>query len=256
LCFPMDQNRLINWNIFWILLLISTLHLLFLLILVIVFRVAYVREVPFEFMVDVLPTILFFVQAIGFGLIIFIGLYLGKEIGFGAPLLERWLNKEVVQERIVSTLKLSIGLGIIVAVEKFILDRFIFSPFVPSLLIQWKQMPFGWKWVVPFQQGIGEEISHRLFWMTLLVWIIYKIQKPENNQPTSIGVWIPIIIVTILSLPGTIFWGAAPLIKLEFIILAGTGGIIFGWLYWKKGIESAIIAHFIADVVLVLLTLV
>jgi len=30
------------------------------------------------------------------------------------------------------------------------------------------------------------------------------------------------------------------------------GGIIFGWLYWKKGLESAIIAHIFTHVIMVL----
>jgi membrane protease YdiL (CAAX protease family) len=38
------------------------------------------------------------------------------------------------------------------------------------------------------------------------------------------------------------------------IVLNGIGGIIFGWLYWKKGLESAILAHFSADIVLYVVT--
>jgi membrane protease YdiL (CAAX protease family) len=33
-------------------------------------------------------------------------------------------------------------------------------------------------------------------------------------------------------------------------LLNGIGGVVFGWLYWKKGLESAMIAHFSADIVL------
>jgi len=36
----------------------------------------------------------------------------------------------------------------------------------------------------------------------------------------------------------------------EAIVNNGVIGIIFGWLYWKKGLESAMIAHFSSDVVL------
>lgn len=252
----MTKNSLINWSVFSILVLINVIHLLFANILFIILRVAFVRNVLFDFMFDIFPIILFFSQVIVSGLLIFIGLYLGKEVGLGAPLLESWANKEVIHERVVSILKISIGFGIIVAGAKFLLDRFVFSAFVPSLLMQWKQIPLGFIWLVPFNQGIGDEISYRLFWMTLLVWIIYKIQKPENKQPTQIGVWIPIIITTLFSVLEKTFWAAAPLVKLQFIILSGIGGIIFGWLYWKKGIESAIIAHFTSNVLLVLLTFV
>jgi len=34
------------------------------------------------------------------------------------------------------------------------------------------------------------------------------------------------------------------------IVLNGLGGIVFGWLYWRRGLESAMVCHFTADVVL------
>lgn len=40
------------------------------------------------------------------------------------------------------------------------------------------------------------------------------------------------------------------IVIMRAILLNGLGGIIFGWLYWKKGLESAMIAHFSADIVL------
>ncbi|MDB4228189.1 CPBP family glutamic-type intramembrane protease [Flavobacteriaceae bacterium] len=30
------------------------------------------------------------------------------------------------------------------------------------------------------------------------------------------------------------------------------GGIIFGWIYWKKGLESAMIAHIFAHILMIL----
>ena len=41
-----------------------------------------------------------------------------------------------------------------------------------------------------------------------------------------------------------------PLIIARAIILNGIGGIVFGWLYWKKGLESAMVSHFTSDMVL------
>ena len=34
------------------------------------------------------------------------------------------------------------------------------------------------------------------------------------------------------------------------LVLNGIGGIVFGWLYWKRGLLAAVLAHFSADVVL------
>ncbi|PKL71234.1 MAG: CPBP family intramembrane metalloprotease, partial [Methanobacteriales archaeon HGW-Methanobacteriales-2] len=41
-----------------------------------------------------------------------------------------------------------------------------------------------------------------------------------------------------------------PMVIARAIVLNGIGAIIFGWLYWKKGLESAMISHFSADIVL------
>ena len=41
-----------------------------------------------------------------------------------------------------------------------------------------------------------------------------------------------------------------PLIVTRAIVLNGIGGIAFGWLYWRKGLESAMIAHFSTDIIL------
>ena len=38
------------------------------------------------------------------------------------------------------------------------------------------------------------------------------------------------------------------------IVLNGIGGVAFGWLYWKHGLESAMIAHFSADIVVHVIT--
>lgn len=42
----------------------------------------------------------------------------------------------------------------------------------------------------------------------------------------------------------------SPLVIVRTIILNAIPGIIFGWLYYKKGIEMAMVSHFSADQVL------
>jgi len=41
-----------------------------------------------------------------------------------------------------------------------------------------------------------------------------------------------------------------PLVITRAVVLNGVGGVIFGWLYWKRGLESAMVAHFSADLIL------
>ncbi len=91
--------------------------------------------------------------------------------------------------------------------------------------------------------------------MTLLVWVFFKIKKTKDGKPTIIGIWLAIIKSSVLfglgHLPvaGT-YIAITPVTVTEAIINNGIVGIICGWLYWKKGLESAMIGHFSSDIVL------
>jgi membrane protease YdiL (CAAX protease family) len=67
--------------------------------------------------------------------------------------------------------------------------------------------------------------------------------------------WIAISLAALLfglaHLPATRAVGLpmSPLVIARAIVLNGIGGVAFGWLYWKRGLESAMIAHFSADIV-------
>lgn len=43
------------------------------------------------------------------------------------------------------------------------------------------------------------------------------------------------------------------IVLISYVVIGNTvGGLIFGYLYWKKGLESACIAHIFTHIVLVL----
>jgi membrane protease YdiL (CAAX protease family) len=41
-----------------------------------------------------------------------------------------------------------------------------------------------------------------------------------------------------------------PPVILRAVLLNGIGGVVFGWLFFKKGLEFAMISHFSLDIVL------
>ena len=45
-------------------------------------------------------------------------------------------------------------------------------------------------------------------------------------------------------------WGLEDIVVVRTIALNAIAGIAFGWLYWKRGIEMAMLGHFSADIVL------
>jgi membrane protease YdiL (CAAX protease family) len=102
--------------------------------------------------------------------------------------------------------------------------------------------------------GLTEEILMRFGLMTLIVWLTSKICK--GTKP--IVYWIGIIVTSIIFALGhfPIVYQAVEnpsMGLLTYIIIGNTiGGLIFGWLYWKKGLESAFLAHIFAHVIMVM----
>ncbi len=190
-----------------------------------------------------------------FSIFIFTGLFLGKKTGLGTPIIEDWLKGEPVKEKIKSFLFYSIVLGIFVGLSLFILDRFVFAAFVEPITAYQSEPPLWQRFLVSFYGGINEEISLRLFLMTLIVWISAKIGKAKNNIPTGLTFWFAIILTSILfglgHLPMTAqLMKITPVVVIRAIVLNGIAGIVFGWLFWKKGLLSAIISHFSTDIIL------
>ncbi|MFB0553615.1 MAG: CPBP family intramembrane glutamic endopeptidase [Phycisphaerae bacterium] len=190
-----------------------------------------------------------------FSIFIFIGLFLGNKVGLGAPVIEDWLAGESIRDRIKPVLIISIVLGLLVGILLFVLYRFAFAVFVEPVTASQAEPPLWQRFLVCFYGGIGEEIAMRLFLMTLIVWISYKIVRTKDNRPTNIGVWSAIIIISVIfglgHLPMTAqFMTITPVVVIRAIVLNGIAGVVFGWLYWKRGLESAIISHFSADIIL------
>lgn len=189
-------------------------------------------------------------------LAILIGLFIAKKVGLGLPILEGWLEGREVKSYLKSILSISIGLGVLVGILITGLD-YLFTLAGTTLNVASSQInPPAWQgFLVSFYGGINEEILLRLFLMSLLVWIFFKIKKTSDGKPTRIGMWLAIFLAAIIFGAGHLPTVAAitaltPLLIVRTIILNAVGGIIFGWLYWRKGLESAMISHFSADIIL------
>lgn len=197
------------------------------------------------------------VQAIVlFGLAIFIGLHLARKVGLGLPILEGWLEGREVKSYFKSILGISIGLGILAGILIIGLDMLFSFAGVSINVTQASVNPPAWQgFLASFYGGINEEVLLRLFVMTLIAWMISRIKRTEEGKPASAGMWLAIIIAAVIfgigHLPAVMaITTLTPLVIVRTIVLNAVGGIIFGWLYWKKGLESAMISHFSADIVL------
>lgn len=184
----------------------------------------------------------------------YFGLRLSKRVGLGAPILEGALRGEPQARNLKSILGISVGLGVLSGVL-IILFSLFWTSFSVAVLGTEASIPVWKTLLASFYGGIGEETLLRFFLMTFLVWCTFKIAKTPEGRPTTTGIWIAIILSAIifglghLPITGTLTT-ITPSIIVRALVLNGAAGIIFGWLYWKRGIESAMIAHFSADIVI------
>ena len=186
---------------------------------------------------------------------IFFGLLLSKKVGFQVPLIQAVIAKGNYKIILKNILTKSIMMGIITAVLIYVVD-IIFSGFGADISSQQSHAPIWQKLLAPFYGGTVEEILMRLFLMSLLVWVGTKILR--QKQPTKLVVISAIFLAAIIFGLGHLPVTAAltkitPLIVFRAVILNGIGGVVFGWLFWKKGFESAMIAHFTTDIFLITL---
>ena len=83
--------------------------------------------------------------------------------------------------------------------------------------------------------------------------------RKRDGQPSLKILWLANVIVAILfglgHLPATmLLFPLTPLVIARAIILNGLAGLAFGYLYWTRGLESAMLAHFSGDMILIVST--
>jgi len=190
-----------------------------------------------------------------FGLLIGVGLLLARKLGLGAPLLERWLCHEESPVRLRDSFKYGALVGVAVGIVLLVIiipaaSHLPGLPFVSaSRAALWKRV------LVCFYGGIDEEVLSRLFLLTLFAWLGSKVFQKQKAGLSPLTFWVANIIVAILfglgHLPNAaMVMHITPTVVVLALALNGIAAISFGYLYWKRGLESAMIAHFCADFVI------
>lgn len=107
----------------------------------------------------------------------------------------------------------------------------------------------GWAsfWEIEELRWIFEEILIRFGLMTLLAWIFYKIFEKKNIWIFGSAIIISSIIFGVGHLPvmKLLVWDLTTIIIFYTIFGNFIPGLIFGFLYYKNGLEWAMITHII-----------
>ena len=200
-------------------------------------------------------------SALILGLMTYTGLWAAGKLGLGAPLVEALVYKRALPYKFRLRGVQAIALGVAAALLIAGLDLLVFSTVLESLEIETQVNIAVWKgFAASFYGGITEEIQLRLFLLSFVAlglrYIVGLVSGARDAVGLSAGVfWTANVIAAVAfglgHLPATAeLMPLTPLVLARAIVLNGVVGLVAGYLYWRRGIEMAMLCHFSADIVL------
>jgi membrane protease YdiL (CAAX protease family) len=245
----MAEKIRLNWKLFWLLWISGSLGVVAILPYAFEIQRDIIRNMPVQIPVLVIGQV---IQGVVLAAVYTLtGLLLAGKVGLGAPILEQMLRGG----KILVNLKRYVGFSVLLgsaAALCITAGDVLFAMFGVNPA-PYDAEPVWWKLLLAsFYGGVTEEIQLRWFLMTALVWLF---SRWRTNRAGAIEVWAAIVTASVIfglaHLPAASALGElTPVYVSRTIVLNALGGVVFGWLFWRKGLEAAMVAHFSADIVL------
>lgn len=186
-------------------------------------------------------------SAILLALAVWAGVAFAKPLGLGAPAIEAALSGSSVLDALRAQTLPAIGVGLLVAAMLVYVTgiaptelQALTAKFEISLL---PKLLYG---------GVTEEIIMRWGLMTLLIWLPWRVLQRRDGPPRTryvvIGLLGSALLFAVGHLPAVVAMGAplSPPVVAYIIVGNMIPGLLFGILYWRRGLEAAILAHALA----------
>jgi membrane protease YdiL (CAAX protease family) len=103
--------------------------------------------------------------------------------------------------------------------------------------------------------GFTEELLLRWGFMTVLIWLAWRILQRRTGAPRTVYIWLGIVVSAVAFGAGHLPAASMLVAKLTadvvaFVVVANSVfGVLFGYLFWRYGLEAAMIAHATAHLV-------
>ena len=193
-------------------------------------------------------------SAVIFGIAIAAGLWLAPRLDLYLPLFSHDYAPGEARRVFLRCLRDGAPAGLLAGAIVIALELLFFRRDLPPAMLQFSA-PLWQGLLASFYGGIGEEILLRLFVMSALAYGLARVAR-RSPAPIAPGVfWTANVLAALLfglgHLPATA--ALAPLttaLVVRALVLNGIPGVLFGYLFWKRGFETAMAAHFTADIII------
>jgi membrane protease YdiL (CAAX protease family) len=197
-----------------------------------------------------------------------VGTYTAPRVGLSSYLADWAGTGDGVWRRLQPEVRLAAGLGVVGSLLVLLLDVAL-APLIarelpasaigatnPTVVTVLAYAPVRFLY-----GGITEELLLRYGLMSALAFVGWVLTGRESDGPGPRVTWAAIAVSAVLfgigHLPALAqSVGLTPALVARTVLLNAIAGVIFGWLYWQRSLEAAMVAHAAFHVPLVALSLV
>lgn len=189
-----------------------------------------------------------------------VGLLVARKIGLGAPYLEHWLEgAPAPAEPLATIVKPAVVWATVTAIVALAIDAFFFYALdvtVAAPEIHARIDVAAWRsGLASFWAPWSEEVLDRLFLMSLVAWLLVKLFRVRGDgRGRTVALWAG-------NLLSAVFFGVyhisnealfvdpvPTVVAIRTVLIITPVGLAFGWLYLRRGLEAAILSHFVIDI--------
>jgi len=188
---------------------------------------------------------------------VLVGVALASKVGLSSPVAEAAAGGENIisasTPQIIPGIVSGLAGGVLIVLSALLSKQFLPSETIARISEFGKLVPLLTRLLYG---GIVEELMLRWGLMTLLVWAAWRLFQKGQNKPKPAHFVAAIVISSVifgighLPIAFMLLPEATFALTLYVIVANSIFGLIAGYLYWKKGLESAMIAHMTAHVVM------
>lgn len=209
---------------------------------------------PPEISMPMIVTLALLQNGILLAVAILIGMILSARIGLQMPLVQAWTSG--TRAAIVPVILPALLCGAAVGATLVAVEALVFLRHLPRAMHALFAIPL-WKRLLGgvLYGGITEELLMRLFLVSLVAWLCSRWWRTSRGLPAAGAFWLAIVLVAVVfglgHLPATAaITPLTPILVVRALVLNGIAGIAFGYLYWKHGLEAAMVGHMSAHLVM------
>jgi len=189
---------------------------------------------------------------------VLVGCWLAERVGLNSPAAEAFSRGDGFVDKLKPQIVPGVIAGILSGVA-LVLGWVVAKPFFSPEFISRAE---GFNRLLPHVSrflygGFTEEILLRWGFMTFLVWAAWRLFQRGEGTPKAVlvvaAIFVSALVFGMGHLPiASMLAGGLTVPLVVYVVSANSiFGMVAGVLYWKKGLEAAMIAHIFAHVVLI-----